>query len=62
MLSDSKNSPGQINILNVKSRLMNLDVSMAVLKCMKMAISNCTFSYIFLLPLTYLTKFIDSLK
>lgn len=23
-------------------------VSMAVLKCMKMAISNCTFSYIFL--------------
>ena len=48
MLSDSENSPGQINILNIKSRLMNLDVSMAVLKCMKMAISNCTFSYIFL--------------
>ena len=27
MLSDSENSPGQINILNIKSRLMNLECS-----------------------------------
>ena len=29
MLSDSENSPGQINILNIKSRLMNLECSWA---------------------------------
>lgn len=29
MLSDSENSPGQINILNIKSRLMNLECSSA---------------------------------
>ena len=29
MLSDSENSPGQINILYIKSRLMNLERSWA---------------------------------
>lgn len=29
MLSDSENSPGQVNILNIKSRLMNLECSSA---------------------------------
>lgn len=30
MLSDSENSPGQINILNMKSRLMNGSTSSSV--------------------------------